>query len=197
MSHKEKIDGIDMEEASEQPGVGQSALLLLRDIGIAVVIIVVALIFVKPTIVFEHSMDDTLHPEDYVFLAKQAYAFGEPESGDIVVFESVSDTLLDENGNAKNLIKRVIGVPGDIIEIKDGAVYRNGVRLDEPYTKEGVTNDIMKAVTVPPDAYFVLGDNRIVSKDSRSAEVGFVSKDRIRGKVVFRLLPFSRFGKIE
>jgi len=173
--------------------VGRSALLLLRDIGIAIGVIILILQFVKPTIVFEHSMEDTLHPQDYVFLARQAYLTNDVEFGDIVVFKSA---LMDQNGTFKNLIKRVIGLPGDVISIQDNAVYRNGERLDEPYTKDGVTLGEMAPITVPNDAYFVLGDNRQVSTDSRSGIVGFVSKARIEGKVFFRLFPLSTAGRV-
>jgi signal peptidase I len=138
-------------------------------------------------------MEDTLHPQDYVFLARQAYSFGEVQYGDIVVFKSA---LMDENGTFKNLIKRVIGLPGDVISIQDDAVYRNGERLYEPYTKEGITVGEMAPVTVPNNAYFVMGDNRQVSTDSRSGIVGFVSKERIDGKVFFRLFPISTAGRV-
>jgi len=171
----------------------KGTLLLVRDIAIAVAVLIIILQFYKPTIVFEHSMEDTLHPEDYVFLAKQAYTFGEVEKGDIVVFES---KLLDERGGQKSLIKRAIGLPGDIIEVKDGSVYRNGERLSEPYVKGGMTPGEMAPVTVPEDSFFVLGDNRMVSMDSRTSEVGFVSMDKIKGKVVFRLFPISTAGTI-
>ena len=180
-------------QGERPPGAVRSTLLLLRDVAIAFVVILVVLQFVKPTIVFEHSMENTLHPEDYVFLAKQAYNFGDVEYGDIVVFAS---TLIDDTGMQKNLIKRVIGMPGDIIEIKDDSVYRNGVRLFEPYTKDGYTNGELAPITVPPDSYFVLGDNRQQSRDSRSAEVGFIMKDQLMGKVVFRLFPISHAGKV-
>jgi len=177
----------------EQGNPMKSTLLLLRDIGIAVIVLVIILQFYKPTIVFEHSMEDTLHPEDYVFLAKKAYVFGEVKSGDIIVFES---NLTDERGVAKSLIKRVIGLPGDIIEVKDDAVYRNGGRLNEPYVKGGITPGVMAPVKVPLNSYFVLGDNRRVSMDSRTAEVGFVTADRIKGKVIYRLFPLSTAGVI-
>ena len=172
----------------------KNALILLRDVLVAFAVIIIILQFVKPTIVFEHSMEDTLHPEDYVFLAKQAYLFNDIKFGDIVVCESA---ILDDRGVPKNLIKRVIGLPGDIITIKDDAVYRNGERLEEPYTKDGVTQGEMAPVTVPQDAYFLLGDNREVSKDSRNADVGFVNKDEIKGKVVFRLFPISTAGRVK
>ena len=181
------------EAPDEKTAMARNALLLLRDIVVAFVIILVILQFVKPTIVFEHSMENTLHPEDYVFLAKQAYNIGDVEYGDIVVFSS---SLIDDYGMKKNLIKRVIGLPGDTLEIKDEAVYRNGERLYEPYTKEGVTEGDMDLVTVPSDSYFVLGDNRQQSRDSRSEEVGFISRDKLQGKVIFRLFPISNVGRI-
>ena len=177
----------------KKSGGMKNSLLLLRDVLIAVAVLIVILQFYKPTIVFEHSMEDTLHPEDYVFLAKKAYVFGEVEYGDIVVFES---KLMDERLRPKSLIKRVVGLPGDIIEIKNENVYRNGERLDEPYTKDGVTPGDLGPVTVPEETLFVLGDNRIVSMDSRVSSVGFVSFDTVSGKVIFRLFPLSKAGVI-
>jgi len=171
----------------------KSSLLLLRDIGIAIIVLVIILQFFRPTVVFEHSMEDTLHPEDYVFLSKQAFRFNDVEYGDIVVFES---KLLDDRGGQKSLIKRAIGLPGEIIEVKDGSVFRNGERLDEPYVRGGMTPGMMAPVKVPEGSYFVLGDNRLVSMDSRTSEVGFVSIDSIRGKVIFRLFPLSTAGII-
>jgi len=177
----------------ERGNAMKSSLLLLRDIGIAAAVLIIILQFYKPTIVFEHSMEDTLHPDDYVFLARQAYVFGEIETEDIIVFES---KLMDDRGRPKSLIKRVIGLPGDIIEIKDGAVYRNGSMLYEPFIKGDVTPGAMDAEAVPEGSYFVLGDNRGVSMDSRAASVGYVTEDRIRGKVIFRLFPLSTAGVI-
>ncbi|MDR0875710.1 MAG: signal peptidase I [Clostridiales Family XIII bacterium] len=187
MQHEDEI-------MEKEPGIGRSALLFVRDIAIAFAILILILQFVRPTLIFEHSMENTLHPQDYVFLAKQAYTFGEVEQGDILVFKSV---LLDDHGTNKNLIKRVIGLPGDVIEIKDSAVYRNGERLVEPYTKDGVTEGVMAPVTVPEDEYFVMGDNRRVSLDSRREEVGCVPEENLVGKVIFRLFPISTAGVVK
>jgi signal peptidase I len=172
----------------------RSTALFVRDVLIALLIIIVILQLVRPTIVFEHSMENTLMPKDYVFLFKQAYVFDEIGYGDIVVSDS---TLLDERGVPKSLIKRVIGLPGDVIQIKNDAVYRNGERLYETYTKDGYTTGEFGPVTVPAGSVFLLGDNREVSKDSRHATIGFIPKDEIRGKVIFRLFPISSMGLID
>jgi signal peptidase I len=167
----------------------------VRDIAIAVAIAIVIMQFVKPTIVKEHSMEDTLHPNDYIFLSKQAYAMGgEPERGDIVVFHSSLET--DDGSGTKNLIKRVIAVAGDTVEIHDGVVYVNGEGLVEPYIKDGYTDGQMPEITVPEGDLFLLGDNRQSSRDSRDPSVGFISEDKLIGKAVFRLFPFSGFGPV-
>jgi signal peptidase I len=166
----------------------------IRDIAIAVAIAVVIMQFIKPTIVKEHSMEDTLFPNDYIFLSKQAYNLGsEPRRGDIVVFRS---DLENKDGTKKNLIKRVIAVTGDMVAIHDGVVYVNGEALEEPYTKDGYTNGQMPEITVPDGDLFLLGDNRQSSSDSRDPAVGVVSVDRLLGKAVFRVFPLSNFGPV-
>jgi len=168
----------------------------VRDIAIAVVIAIVIMQFIKPTIVKEHSMEDTLHPNDYIFLSKQAYSMGSaPKSGDIVVFHSSLESD-DGTGATKNLIKRVIAVAGDSVEIHDGVVYVNDKALKEPYTKDGSTDGQMPEITVPAGDLFLLGDNRQASRDSRDPAVGFISEDKLIGKAVFRMFPFSGFGPL-
>lgn len=167
----------------------------IKDIVIAVVLAAVILAFIKPTIVREHSMENTLSDGDYLFVSKQTYKlFGkEPQLGDIIVFSSDLETV---TGRDKLLIKRVIGVPGDTIAIYDGVVYVNGEGLSEPYTKDGYTASDMYEVLVPEGSLFCMGDNRQNSTDSRDGRVGFVSMDRVMGKAVFRLFPFSKIGKL-
>lgn len=167
----------------------------LKDIIIAVVIALIIMQFVKPTIVKESSMEPNFEENDYLFVNKQAYGiFGSnPKKGDVVVFHS---NLTTGDGNEKLLIKRVIGVPGDTITINDGKVYVNNKKIDDSYTKERFTNGDIEDLIVPEDEYFVMGDNRRVSIDSRSPDVGFVAKKQIIGKVFFRLMPFSKMGFI-
>lgn len=136
-------------------------------------------------------MDDTLHNNDYLILWKMAYRSSEPDYGDIVVFKS---NLLNENGENKLLIKRVVAKSGDTVAVKDGYVYRNGKQLMETYTKDGYTNGGIDETTVPDGHLFLLGDNRTVSIDSRDPSVGFVDEKLLVGKAVFRLYPFNKMG---
>jgi signal peptidase I len=191
---EEIIEEVTAEPQQKKRIVSRGVLLWARDIAIALVIAIIIMQFVKPTIVREHSMLNTLNPNDYIFLSKQAYTFGEVKHGDIVVFHS---QLEDSSGVKKNLIKRVIGLPGDTISISSGSVYRNGEALDEPYTRDGYTDGEMAEITVPENDLFLMGDNRQESTDSRNPDVGFVSEDTLVGKAVFRLFPIRDIGTIE
>ncbi len=163
----------------------------IRDIVIAILVAVAILQFIKPTIVKESSMEPTLYENHYIFLSRQAYnLFGDPQRGDIIVFDS--DLPLD-NGQTKKLIKRVIGLPGEHVLIQDGCVYIDEQLLTEPYIKDGTTSGYVDIV-VPEGKLFCMGDNRLVSIDSRDERVGCVDEDRIVGKAVFRLYPFKLFG---
>lgn len=165
----------------------------IKDLGIAVVCAVVLLQFIQPTIVREHSMENTLVENDYLFVSKQAYKlFGnDPATGDIIVFKSELTTATGQN---KLLIKRVIAVGGDTIAIHGGVVYHNGEALDEEYTKDGYTNTEMDEITVPEGYVFAMGDNRQNSADSRDSRIGCVEEGLILGKAVVRLFPFNKFG---
>ena len=162
----------------------------IRDIVIAVIIAAIILAFFKPIIVQQESMQPNFYSGDYLITSRQAYRlFGQPERGDVIVFKS---HLYDEKGKQKNLIKRIIGLPGDTVEIKNGDVYINGELLQEEYVAEQGLSGEMEAVTVPEGRLFVMGDNRRVSQDSRSPEVGTIEMDSIVGKVVLRLYPFKQ-----
>lgn len=161
----------------------------IRDIFIAFLIAFIILTLFKPIIVQQHSMEPNFYSGDYIIAFKQAYRLsGEPQRGDIIVFKS---ELTDEKGRDKNLIKRIIAVGGETVSIKDGYVYINGEKIDEPYLLEQGMSGDMEETTVPEGCLFCCGDNRDVSVDSRSDRVGFVSEDDIVGKVVLRLFPFN------
>lgn len=152
------------------------------------------------------SMNDTLSDGDKLIVS---HLFYEPAQGDIVIINSGNGYIYGDNneleaipGLNKPIVKRIIAMGGQEVDIDfdKGEVSVDGVVLDEPYIKELTQIDEGGhdyPVTVPQGYVFVMGDNRNNSTDSRSALVGFVPEDEILGKVVFRFLPFSGFGKVE
>ncbi len=143
-------------------------------------------LFIRIVTVDGSSMDNTLQDDDHLVLLTAVDIF---EHGDIVVVDRYTE---------EPLIKRVIAVAGDTIEITDeGQVYLNGAVLEEPYAR-GTTypNAVTEPMRVPDGYLFVLGDNRPVSKDSRSIDVGLIPMDDVVGKAIFRLWPLSSFGSI-
>ena len=176
----------------QKKGLSENAKEWIKDILIAIVVAFLVLQFIKPTIVQEHSMENTLVANDYLFISKQSYRlFGDPQRGDIIVFHS---SLTTSDGSEKLLVKRIIAIPGDTISITGGVVYINGEPQDEPYTKDGYTNTEVDEVYVPEGKLFCMGDNRQNSRDSRDSAIGLVDEDDVLGKAVFRLFPFSRIG---
>ena len=169
-------------------------LIWLAAAAIVAVFLIILFLFFNPKITYEHSMEDTIMPRDLIVLSVNAYNNADVGFGDVIIHNS---PIEDPEGGTYEMCTRVIGLPGDVIEIKDGSVYRNHERLDEPYTKDGRTDGIMPQFLVPESLYLVLGDNRQDSVDSRDPRVGLIMEQEIKGKVVFRLLPFSRFGTIK
>ena len=165
----------------------------IKDLLVALVIVLAITAVIKPTIVKESSMEPTLYGNDYLFINKLAYVTKDhPDYEDIIVFESELDR--DDGKGKKLLIKRVIGVEGDVMTISEGIVYRNGYPLEETYTLEGYTDGYVDNYVVPQGEVYVMGDNRSVSLDSRDPSVGTVNEDAIMGKAFIRLYPFSKFG---
>ncbi len=165
----------------------------IKDILIAIVIALVITQFIKPTIVKEKSMQPTLYENNYIILSKQSYRFSEPKYKDIIVFHS---DLTTEEGKEKLLIKRVIGVPGDTIEILDGQLILNDEVLKEDYILDPYTSGFVEKTTISEGQLFVMGDNRQNSRDSRDPFIGCVNIDEVVGKAVFRLYPFNKIGKL-
>jgi signal peptidase I len=185
-------------DKKESEGAGSFLRSLLIDVVIAVLLAAAVLYFIRPTIVKQTSMEDTLHENDYMIMYRQAYRSHEPERGDIVIFQS--SMVNEDSGKDKLLIKRVIGLPGDDIMISGGQLYINGEEYMEDYLKDGYTPAFEippegGTYTVPEGTYFCMGDNRAGSVDSRYKEVGVVSKEAIKGKVIVRLFPFNKIQR--
>ncbi|MDR1210485.1 MAG: signal peptidase I [Clostridiales bacterium] len=132
------------------------------------------------------SMYPTLTDQERVVVFKLPYITGSPRRGDIVAFPYPADT-------SRSFVKRVVGAPGDLIEADAMGVYVNGELLRDAFaeTPPIMLGDADYPMTVPPDSYFVLGDNRAVSHDSRYGDVGMIRKSDILGKVALRMAGLS------
>jgi signal peptidase I len=161
----------------------------LREAAISIGVSIFIIVFLyQPVKVEGTSMMPGLADQERIFINKFAYRLGAIERGDVVVFRYPGDP-------SKNYIKRIVGMPGDRIEIVRGVVMVNGSRLDEPYVPAGFRDErSMSELTVPPGSYFVLGDHRNLSSDSR--DFGMVEQEAIFGKAVFGYWPAGMAGKL-
>ncbi|MEE0421432.1 MAG: signal peptidase I [Lachnospiraceae bacterium] len=135
------------------------------------------------------SMYPTLHNGDNLIVDKLSYRFKDPERYDIIVFPY-------QYKEETYYIKRIIGLPGETVQIIDGTIYINGSVLDENYGREKMVSSglALDEIQLGEDEYFVLGDNRNASSDSREPDVGNIHRDDIIGRAFIRIWPFSRFG---
>jgi len=183
----------------EEPNQGHSsrsgifaALSWIRDLAFSVLLAVILIVFIyQPVKVEGTSMMPALTDQERIFINKFTYRFGSGniERGDLVVFWFPLD-------RSKSYIKRVIALPGDTVQIDSGTVYVNGTQLDEPYVPNEYRDRQSQAlVTVPPDNYFVLGDHRSSSNDSRAW--GTVERKFIYGKAVFVYWPLDKMGRLK
>lgn len=161
----------------------------------AVIIICVYILpnyVIQRTIVDGSSMENTLHDKEHLYVEKLSYRFDALDRFDIIVFYPFG------RENEEYYVKRIIGLPGETIQIKDQQIYINGEILEEHYGKEPIQDPGRAAepITLGEDEYFVMGDNRNISMDSRTEEVGNVSKEDIGGRAIFRVKPLSKIGPI-
>lgn len=150
------------------------------------------LIFIgERTKVIGSSMEPKLQDGNQVILDKITYRFQKPKRFEIVVFPG-------PEGEKQFYVKRIIGLPGETVEITRGKVYINGQEISVDYAKDHITpnGDLTKAVVLGKDEYFVMGDNRNNSRDSRYLEVGPVKRSEIIGRVIFRIYPWKQAGRI-
>lgn len=156
-------------------------------VALIIVLLLNKFIFILVTVP-TGSMEDTIIPGDRLYV-NEIFDISKAERGDIIVFRSIE---LDN----KRLVKRLIGLPGETIEVKeDGSVIIDGEKLNEPYVVESAGQ--VKDFKVPENCYFFLGDNRPISYDARFWINPYISRDQIIGKVLFRFFPFNRIGKVE
>lgn len=185
----------DMREGSfshkQEPGAAAVIFEYLETLITAAIVVVLLCTFaIRMVRVDGLSMAPTLDHGDFLI---SSHAFYQPKHGDIVV-------ITQPNEISTPLIKRVIGLGGDVIDIdfEEGVVYRNGEALEEPYTSEPTFYQPSAALeyplTVPPGEVFAMGDNRNNSSDSRDARIGLVDERYIMGKAFFRLFPLGDFG---
>ena len=167
------------------------AWLMVIAVGVAASYLVVTFVGQR-TQVSGESMETTLSDGDHLIVDKISYRFNEPQRYDIIVFPY----RLEKN---TYYIKRIIGLPGETVQVVDGYVYINGVQLEEHYGNDVMNEAGLAAepLTLGPDEYFVLGDNRNNSQDSRTANVGVIHRDEVLGRAWVRIWPLSDFGVIK
>jgi signal peptidase I len=183
--------------AGAASGERSTASSLLREVAEVVVLAVILYFGISFVVQAVHveglSMWATLDNDDYLIANKIDYRLHAPERGDIVI-------LRPPTNNSTDFIKRIIALPGEKLLIRSGAVYINGHHLVEPYIPDAWTfqnnwpTDGSDGEVMPPNQYFVMGDNRNRSQDSRF--FGPIGRDRIDGKAWFRIWPLNKFGSI-
>lgn len=171
------------------PLLGMDLRAWLKDILLSLLIATAVVVFLyQPVKVEGTSMLPQLVDEQRIFVNKFVYRFDNIERGDVVVFKLPEDPM-------RSYIKRVVGLPGETVEVRRGRVYVDGLGINEEHVPPSYRDYTSHpSVTVPPDEYYVLGDHRNTSKDSRAW--GTVAREQITGKAVFAYWPIERFGTV-
>ncbi len=185
----------DTKAASKKEG-GFKGVIIELCIYAAVIILCVSVVpqyVLQRTIVKGKSMMNNYQSGENLLVEKVSYRFSDPDRFDVIVFYPHGRESTDY------YIKRVIGLPGETIQIKGDDIYINGKVIKENYGKDpmvysGIAEEPLK---LADDEFFVLGDNRTISEDSRYEEVGPVKRENIEGRAVFRIYPFARFGTVD
>ena len=194
MGEEKKPNTDDLEKgAGQKVDMKKEVLSWVFYIAFVLVLTWVIITFVgQRTRVDGRSMMNTLHDGDNLIVEKLSYRFSDPKRFDIIVFPPT--------GKKEYYIKRIIGLPGETVQIdENGNIYINGELLEENYGAETIQNPgrAAKQITLGDDEYFVMGDNRNNSKDSRSEEVGNVKRSQIIGRAWLRIWPLNKFGLLK
>lgn len=161
---------------------------IIESVAIAVILAIVIRVFLfQPFYIPSGSMEPTLMINDRIIVSKLNYRITDPDRGDVIVFKYPVNPKRD-------FIKRVIGLPGETVQITDSKLYVDGKLLEQPFLPHGLTYGDFGPITVPEDQYFMMGDNRNNSEDSRVW--GTLPRDNIIGKAVFVYWPFPRASVI-
>lgn len=185
-------------EHKEKMGQKRKPVRFLLEVCVYIFIIYACLILVptyvmQRTIVDGPSMENALYHEEQLIVEKVSYHFAGLNRFDIVVFYPYGREV------GEYYVKRVIGLPGETLQIIGSDIYINGEILEEEYGKDPITfaGWAEEPIQIGEDEYFVLGDNRSISFDSRMEEVGLVNYENIGGKVIFRIWPLNQFGFVD
>ena len=192
LSAKERNEFLKMQEAfhKKDDAFTKRANLdfFLYLVAVVLIALSIRLFIFEPVRVEGPSMEPTLWTNERLFVEKTGYWFARPQRGQVVIcfYPDEKDTC----------VKRVIGLPGETVEVRWGVLYINGAPLDESaYWNDFIYND-MAPYTVPADSIFVVGDNRNVSKDSRAPSVGAIPYERVVGRAHFVMWPFNAWRSV-
>jgi signal peptidase I len=187
-----------IEETDDEPEKKNTAKSFLFDLLFYAVLIFISVYIIpnfilQRTIVDGESMENTLSDGDHLYVEKISYRIDLLNRFDIIVFYPYG------RDNEEYYVKRIIGLPGETIQIKNSEIYIDGQVLEEKYGKEPILDPGRAAepIVLEDDEYFVMGDNRNISKDSRYTVVGNVERKNIGGKAFFRISPLKEFGPID
>lgn len=192
----ENIENNIVNDTDEKSNINILGIIVEMIIYLVISMIIILLV---RTFLFQHvkvsgtSMEPTLYDKQHLFIEKVSSKIKGIKRFDIIVFQPYEDN------DDLFYIKRVIGLPGEKVKIENNTIYINGKKLNESYGKGSYTDAKMakNTITLDEDDYFVLGDNREVSKDSREKDIGLLNEDCIIGKAWIRIYPFSDVGVIE
>lgn len=192
---------LDAKEPVQRPKEGEEkkkksgGVIILEWVRVILIAVAIALLInffvIVNSVVPTGSMEDTIMPGARMIGLRLSYIFNDPQRGDIIIFKNPDDT-------SENYVKRIIGLPGDTVEVISGQTYVNGEEIPEPYLKEEVLDQDFGPYEVPEKSYFVMGDNRNNSKDSRYwSTTNYVPRNYILGKALLVYFPFDEFGAIK